>query len=288
MRYSASMTESPRRRNPAFTLIELLVVIAIIAILAAILLPGLARAKLQAVKVLCLNNEKQQIIALELYAGDSNDYLPDGTNGNWAWDMDIHLANQVMAYGTEPLTWYDPGTEPIFGPVDWFGTIPYGPVPGGTPSLWTFQDAPYPDPGAVAGRGFRVQGYAQTFYGTASYQSGPYATNTNKKLTATSTPGYFENKSGVPVGDLSKRVLTACATLNPDNNSDIYATFVKYTWNATEGGYMYNGKPKFHISAHLEGGSIPVGGNIGMIDGHVEWRRFQQMIDRTGGPYFYY
>src|SRR5580658_2257588 len=123
-----------------FTLIELLVVIAIIAILAAMLLPSLSKAKLQAIKTLCLNNEHQQIVALTMYAGDNKDYLPDGAGGVWAWDMDGYLANEMIAYGTKPITWYDPGTGPKFGITDWFGTVQYGDVPGGTPSLWTFTE----------------------------------------------------------------------------------------------------------------------------------------------------
>src|SRR5580700_9643260 len=62
--------------NRGFTLIELLVVISIIAILAAMLLPVLGKAKNQAIITQCKNNEKQQLDALFVYAGDNSDFLP--------------------------------------------------------------------------------------------------------------------------------------------------------------------------------------------------------------------
>ena len=78
------------KKNNGFTLIELLVVIAIIAILAALLLPALARAKDKAHNTIDWNNNKQIMLALNMFTGDHEEYLPHptwGGNGNRGGDV---------------------------------------------------------------------------------------------------------------------------------------------------------------------------------------------------------
>jgi prepilin-type N-terminal cleavage/methylation domain-containing protein/prepilin-type processing-associated H-X9-DG protein len=95
---NANLRQNPRlRHGDGFTLIELLVVIAIIAILAAMLLPSLSRAKSRAQAVMCMNNGRQLMYAWMQYAGESNDRLV-GNFGQSETYSEIAAVNASKAY----------------------------------------------------------------------------------------------------------------------------------------------------------------------------------------------
>ncbi|HZM04566.1 MAG TPA: prepilin-type N-terminal cleavage/methylation domain-containing protein [Candidatus Saccharimonadales bacterium] len=265
-------------RRDAFTLIELLIVIAIIAILAAMLLPALSKAKDQAVRTHCKSNERQQILAEFMYANDNKDFLPNNTGATEPWDMTIATGTYFSTGGAPYKLWYDPGTAQAFSEADYLA-LWNNTTPGGD------GDADDPPPA-------RVVGYAETFFGISKYADSGFlfSTNVNRKqnlavISAGSTPNVT-----LPVRP-SSRVLLACATVTAVGATTTLAQMQNYSWTGLARSFDSDVPTtiKSFTSAHLANHRLPSGGNVGMLDGHVEWRPFSQFQARSSGPlYFYY
>jgi prepilin-type N-terminal cleavage/methylation domain-containing protein len=105
MKSNFGTVRRPRERR-GFTLIELLVVIAIIAILAAMLLPTLSRAKSRALAANDINNCKQSMLAMSMYVLDNSDFLPEP---GWQMDYDNWVTGGTLGNNiTEIAQWTAP------------------------------------------------------------------------------------------------------------------------------------------------------------------------------------
>jgi prepilin-type N-terminal cleavage/methylation domain-containing protein len=134
---------SAHRLRAGFTLIELLVVIAVIAILASLLLPALAKSKLQAQRTQCVSNLRQWIVSFNMYGADFHDSMPmgwdvPGPGGEWSMALRpyININNNVslcplattfrsslgenlwVANNTQTLAWGIMGSN-LYPVLDW-------------------------------------------------------------------------------------------------------------------------------------------------------------------------
>lgn len=227
---------NPGRRG--FTLIELLVVIAIIAILAAMLLPALARAKQSAYRAQCTSNLHQWATAYAMYAGDFSDSFPDDTQG-----ADVSYISPVYLNSFLPNYL---GKSSAVGAGT--GTVAKNDI------LYCPADAWHRQYESASGRSNLI-----------GYCTLPYRTST----TLVSYAQY--NVFGL--GQWFARTKYGRSY----HNAPVMADDIELnggSWYAnpplTAPGYYYSGA----VSAHFNGNGTPQGGNFLYEDGHVQWTKF--------------
>lgn len=242
-------------KRQGFTLIELLVVIAIIALLMAMLMPALQGVREQARQKSCASQIRQHCLAFTMYADDHDSKLPQpDTPGGWLWDLDVDVVNFMLQSGLNKKMFYCPSNRAMHPNMDHF---------------WTFSAQVVSDK-ELSGN-FIVSGYCYVLAlapgrgQRPAIQNDPSGSKMWLKTTQTKQP--------------AMRELAVDATLCAwDQRSD---GFPNGNFGLVAGGTL--GQVQLYDrTSHLRSDAEPTGANIGYLDGHLEWRRFEPDWESTG------
>ena len=279
-----------------FTLIELLVVISVIALLMAILMPALSSAREQGRRVVCASNQKFTGLGLQLYANDNNGRFPQNTCSNWPHELSMFTTEQIVGptpHGYEDGTKGDkhtfycpsqthsdaPGAD---HPINWqFGMA----ISKGPPWEWQdetglsdaqkktlFRSTRYfwlldkMTPSGSPVNLFEIQGYPAKGW---IYSSDRYRRYRENQLTPIAHPAEFEF--------ITDEVFS-------DSASGGSPTLAQWGGPTIGGGRAQYGF--YHYTSHMRSGQ-PSGSNIFFLDGHGQWRHFEDGVPPSADPLAY-
>lgn len=270
-----------------FTLIELLVVIAVIALLLAVVMPALSKAKEAGQKVICRNNIRQQALGTMLYSNDNDAYVPTCGLGPWLWDISFFATNQISEYAgfDDNEVFFCPANkkkkadDARFWQFSWLGskggiyTTEVGLMDEST--LTRAQQRTY----------YRVPPYLYMFdkYNSAGdsildpkLESGEDA-NWIRKLTDVRASG--------------SKTMIVDAVISNSNNWKFFEITAGGIWTLSGNTLTddTNHKSKQMIINGPNRGAKPSGANVAYVDGHADWRNFDNIeLQYKHGQWFWW
>lgn len=275
------------KHTRGFTLIELLVVVAIIAILLAVVIPALGKAKEMVKKSVCKNNVRQQCLGTILYSEQNNGWVPNSTAGYWFWDMSFWSTNEISREsGVDYKSFFCPvnrikkSDDARYWQYWWVTEYPrpgdnlHAPMQHRDESVLTLPQQ----------RSFyRVLPYVYMFekYSASGKPQMPVKLETGEN-------GIWITKiSSLKNASATLMIMDAVISQNNDTNfSDITAGGADDFFGIRD---STNHLTKRQMIGGTAGQFMPEGANVGFADGHVEARKFDQMKHRlTSGPWFWW
>ena len=245
-------TKRLNHRSGAFTLIELLVVIAIIAVLMGVLMPALNRVREQARQQECGTRVRNHVLALNMYANENNGNMPN-PQGSWLQDLANNVTNYMLRTGMKMNIFYCPSNSFQKKNMEYLWTVP------------SLSD-PWDGTQFTTTTGHIISGYC---YLTGSPNRGPINTYPDRDSLK---PKWIKTVSEDHPSD--RELVTDILMGLDDANRKGGYNFTEIVGDSVP--YQDLGTPE--QSSHLTGRGDPIGGNVGYLDGHNEWHKFNPYI----------
>jgi prepilin-type N-terminal cleavage/methylation domain-containing protein/prepilin-type processing-associated H-X9-DG protein len=248
-------------KRRGFTLIELLVVIAVIALLMGILMPVLARAKEQAKQQLCATRIRQHLLALNMYADDNNTKLPlPDTAGSWLQDVAVNTVHFMLRTGMKREIFYCPSNANHQKHNDYF---------------WMFDNQTWDGKRFRDESGFVVSGYCYILQLDPSAPASGYPRGAITRYAKDGMQKVWLETTMEKYPAMREVVVDSIMGVTANANT-------RWGYNFAEvAGGIYAQHEVYDRTNHLKGEIYPLGGNIGFLDGHTEWRKFDPEMNTS-------